>query len=107
MEVNAYNIIKRVRMTEKSGDLYRKEGKISFEVDKKANKVVVRSAVEKIWDVKVASVNIINRPGKNKMFGRRPFFSAGEKIAIVKLKDGYSIDFPGQFEGVGEHGEVK
>ena len=107
MEVNVYNIVKRVIMTEKSGDLYRKEGKITFEVDKKANKLVVRNAVEKIWDVKVASVNIVNRPGKNKMFGRRPFTSPGQKKAIVKLKDGYSIDFPGQFESMGEHGEVK
>jgi hypothetical protein len=41
------------------------------------------------------------------MFGRRPFTSPGQKKAIVKLKDGYSIDFPGQFETMGEQGEVK
>ena len=70
------------------------EGKYTFLVDGRANKTEIKIAVEKIFDVKVASVNTINRQGKT----RRTRFGTGKrqdtKRAIVTLTDG-SIDIFG------------
>lgn len=64
----------------------------TFQVHPDANKTEIRQAVEKIWDVRVISVNTINRKGKTKRFrfteGRR----ADTKRAIVKLREGDKID---------------
>lgn len=70
------------------------EGKYTFLVDGRANKTEIKIAVEKIFDVKVASVNTINRQGKTS----RTRFGTGKrkdtKRAIVTLTDG-SIDIFG------------
>jgi large subunit ribosomal protein L23 len=64
----------------------------TFKVHPDANKTEIRQAVEAIWDVKVVSVNTLNRKGKLKRFrfveGRRP----GSKRAIVKLAEGDKIE---------------
>ncbi len=64
----------------------------TFMVHPEANKTEIRQAVETIWDVRVLSVNTINRKGKTKRFrftqGRR----ADTKRAIVKLREGDKID---------------
>lgn len=100
MELTAYEIVKKVITTSKSVELYQKQGKVTLEVMKSANKLVVRKAVEQIWDVKVGAVRIINTPEKKKAFGRREFVSLGMKKAIITLKPGYSIALPG-LESVG------
>lgn len=70
------------------------EGKYTFLVDGRANKTEIKVAVEKIFDVKVSSVNTINRQGKT----RRTRLGMGKrkdtKRAIVSLKEG-SIDIFG------------
>ena len=70
------------------------EGKYTFLVDPRANKTEIKLAVEKIFDVKVSSVNTINRQGK----ARRTRFGMGKrkdtKRAIVTLTDG-AIDIFG------------
>jgi large subunit ribosomal protein L23 len=67
------------------------DGKYTFEVDPRANKTEIKLAIEKIFDVKVGSVNTLNRTGKT----RRTKFGTGKrkdtKRAIVTLKSG-SID---------------
>ncbi|MDQ4058857.1 MAG: 50S ribosomal protein L23 [Actinomycetota bacterium] len=64
----------------------------TFVVHPDANKTEIRQAVEKIWNVKVVSVNTINRKGKSKRFrftvGRRP----DTKRAVVKLAEGDKIE---------------
>lgn len=101
MELSAYGIIKRIIMTGKSGDLYQKQGKLTLEVAKHANKIEIRKAVESIWDVKVAAVRTSMTPQKVKTFGRRSFTTSGMKKAIISLKEGYSIAMPGQVEAMG------
>lgn len=101
MELNNYDIIKRTVNTPKSIALYKKEGKFVFEVNKKANKIMIRRAVEKIWDVKVDKVRIVNVKGKKKIFARKTFVSSGIKKAIVSLEKGYKIELPGHFETMG------
>ncbi len=77
-------------VSEKSYNLI-DDGKYTFEVDPRANKTEIKLAIEKIFSVKVASVNTLNRPGKT----RRTKFGIGKrkdiKRAIVTLKSG-SID---------------
>lgn len=102
MELRAFDIIKRVVMSPKSGELYQKQGKVTLEVAPTANKVEIRKAVEQVWDVKVAAVRTINTPEKKKTFGRRTFVSRGIKKAIITLKEGYTIAMPGQVEAMGE-----
>ena len=67
------------------------DGKYTFVVDPRANKTEIKLAIEKIFDVKVGSVNTLNRTGKT----RRTKFGTGKrkdtKRAIVTLKSG-SID---------------
>lgn len=69
-------------------------GRYTFLVHPDANKTQVKIAVEKIFDVKVTSVNTLNRQGKRKRnrrqstFGRRP----NTKRAIVTLAEGDTID---------------
>nr|KEP24072.1 50S ribosomal protein L23 [Georgenia sp. SUBG003] len=74
------------------------EGKYTFEVDPRSNKTEIKNAVEKIFDVKVASVNTANRPGKS----RRTKFGLGKrkdtKRAIVTLREG-TIDIFGEVAG--------
>ena len=101
MELNIYDIIKKPVVTSKSVELYKKLGQLTFEINKVANKILVRKAVENIWNVKVAEVRIINIPGKEKVFARRSFVSPGKKKAIVTLKKGYKIEIPGLFESMG------
>ncbi len=64
----------------------------TFLVDKRANKTEIKEAIQAIWDVRVVSVNTLNRRGKVKRRrftqGRRP----DEKRAIVTLADGDSIE---------------
>ncbi|GGO66195.1 50S ribosomal protein L23 [Microbacterium nanhaiense] len=64
------------------------EGKYTFIVDPRSNKAEIKLAIEKIFGVKVASVNTLNRQGKS----RRTRFGTGKrkdtKRAIVTLKSG-------------------
>lgn len=101
MDLNVYDIIKRISVTDKSRDLLDKLGKITFVVHKAANKIMIKKAVEKIWDVKIRDVRVMNVKGKNKVFSRKKFKSSDIKKAIITLKPGYKIELPGQFESMG------
>lgn len=101
MELSIYDVIKKIIISPKSVELRRKFGKITFEVNKGANKIVVRDAVEKIWNVKVRDVRIINTASKTKMVGKKMFEMANSKKAIITLKDGYVIDLPDHLETMG------
>lgn len=105
MELNIYDVIKRSITTPKSIGLQKHFGQLTFEVNKLANKVMIRQAVEKIWNVKVDKVRIVNIKGKNKEFARRTFKSPGIKKAIVTLKQGNRISLPSNFETMGVSGK--
>ncbi|MEF3255127.1 MAG: 50S ribosomal protein L23, partial [Deferribacterales bacterium] len=64
-----YDIIKRPLITEKAVDLKEKENQVVFEVDKRANKIQIKEAVEKLFNVKVVDVRTMNVRGKVKRFG--------------------------------------
>ena len=83
-------IIKPI-ITEKSNDEMQ-FGKYTFKVNKKATKVDVRRACEKLFNVKVLSVNTLNAPTKKKRVGRYTGRTNQVKKAIVKLAEGSSIE---------------
>jgi large subunit ribosomal protein L23 len=88
------DILLRPVISEKSYGLI-DEGKYTFIVSPDANKTQIKIAVEQVFDVKVTSVNTINRQGKRKRtksgFGKR----ADTKRAVVSLKPGDRIEIFG------------
>lgn len=86
------DIIKRPIITEKASDLTSKDNKYTFVVDKNANKTEVKYAVEKLFNVKVEKVNIMNVLPKKRRIGRYVGYRPGYKKAIVKLVAGNSIE---------------
>ena len=93
-------IIKKPIITEKSHRLVSESNEYPLVVDKRANKVLVKKAVEKLFEVNVLKVRIINKPGKTRRAGkkRREVKIPGFKKAIVVLKEGDSIPLF-EFEG--------
>ena len=88
---DARDIVKRPIITEKSYDLMN-EGKFTFEVDKKANKIEVKQACEALFNVKVEKVNIVNVRPKKRRVGRYEGFKPSMKKAIVTLAEGQTIE---------------
>lgn len=95
--MTAHDIIKRPVVTEQSM-AQMQERKYTFEVDKRANKIQIRQAVEEIFGVKVQSVNTINVLGKFKRMGRNEGKRADWKKAIITLtENSKTIEF---FDGM-------
>ncbi|MBK7582466.1 MAG: 50S ribosomal protein L23 [Myxococcales bacterium] len=91
--MNPEQIIKRpIALTEKAADL-KGENKITFEVAMHANKIEIKSAIESLFDVKVADVNTQVYRGKPKKIGRMEAKRVNWKKAIVTLRPGSSIEF--------------
>ena len=91
-----HEIIKRPLVTEKNAAL-QAAGKYAFEVDKRANKMEIRRAVETGFKVNVTAVNVVSMPGETKRVGRYIVNTPIWKKAIVTLKAGDKIDL---FENV-------
>ena len=92
MDTKYLEIIKAPVVTEKSTKLGQEEGKYLFKVDSKATKTEIKSAIEKIFKVKVDSVQTINAKTKKRRVGRYAGMSNNYKKAIVKLAEGQTID---------------
>lgn len=92
-----YNIIKRPVITEKTSVQKETSNQVTFEVDRKANRVEISRAVEKIFNVRVAGVQTMQVKGKVKQRGRIVGKRRDWKKAVVTLMPGERIDF---FEGV-------
>ncbi len=88
---DAYTIVKSLLRTEK-GTILLTENKYLFEVDKKANKLEIKKAVEDIYKVKVSSVNTVAMRGKQKRVRYKKGKTPDWKKALVTLKQGSTID---------------
>ena len=97
MSRDARQIILEPVVTEKSTRQRETRNVVAFVVARDANKIEIRNAVEKLFDVSVKSVRTITVPGKRKRLGRYEGLRSGWKKAIVRLAEGQSIEF---FEGV-------
>ncbi|MBQ0137858.1 MAG: 50S ribosomal protein L23 [Kurthia sp.] len=85
--MEARDILKRPVITEQSSEQMA-EQKYTFEVDTRANKTEVKHAVESIFGVKVAKVNIMNYKGKMKRVGKFSGLTNKRRKAIVTLVEG-------------------
>jgi len=95
--MDLYQIIKRPLVTEKGTKQKEQSNQLAFEVDRRANKILVRNAIENIFKVKVVSVRMMNVKGKERRVGRNVGRRADWKKAIVRLAPGENIEF---FEGI-------
>ena len=89
---NPRDIIFEPVVSEKSYDLIQDLNSYTFIVDKRANKTEIKQAIAEIFDVRVLSVNTINRKGKRKRTGYKFGRRKDTKRAIVKLAIGDKID---------------
>jgi large subunit ribosomal protein L23 len=87
-----YDVIKKPVLTEKSNAL-ESLGKYVFVVDKRSNKGQIKKAVQKIFDVTVKSVNIINIPAKLKVFKGKKGRRSACKKAVITTKNMQKIEF--------------
>ena len=90
--MNLYEVIRRPLVTEKGVLKKDTERTLCFEVNSGANKTQVKSAVEKLFKVKVAKVHTVNVKGKQKRVRASWGRTADWKKAIVTLKEGSKID---------------
>jgi large subunit ribosomal protein L23 len=95
--MKSYEIVRRPLDTEKTNLQKEAFNQVSFEVDRTANRIEIRRAIEKIFNVKVAAVRTMQVKGKIKRRGRILGKRKDWKKAIVTLMPGERIDF---FEGV-------
>lgn len=90
------DVLVRPVITEKVNNQMERSGRYTFVVDKKANKLEVKKAVEEFYGVKVENVNTVVVPGKRKTRFTKAGFIEGVKSsykkAIVTLAEGESID---------------
>jgi large subunit ribosomal protein L23 len=92
-EEDLYKIILSPLLSEKSTRVADKHRQYVFRVRKDANKPSIKRAVEKMFNVEVESVQVINMLGKRKGSHRTPGFRPNTKKAYVRLKPGHDIDF--------------
>jgi large subunit ribosomal protein L23 len=93
----AHHILQNYHLSEKS-NLMSATGRYTFKVSKFANKLEVKKAVEKVYDVHVVSVNMVTGKGKVRRSGRVTGHTSDWKKAYVTLKEGERIS--GLSEGV-------
>ena len=88
-----YEVIKGPWITEKGTGLGEKQNKYVFKVCLNANKIEIRNAIEKIFNVKIKKVNTVKLQGKKKKVrlveGKTPDW----KKAVITLKEGNKIEF--------------
>jgi large subunit ribosomal protein L23 len=89
--MNTYQVLRRPLVTEKGVEKKDNERTLCFEVAADANKTEVKSAVEKLFKVKVEEVRTANFDGKMRRRGRFMGYRPDWKKAYVKLKKGQKV----------------
>jgi large subunit ribosomal protein L23 len=88
-----YNVLLAPIVSEKSTMIGEKHNQFAFRVIQDATKTEVKAAVEMLFKVKVASVQILNEKGKQKRFGRFNGRRSNVRKAYVTLPQGQEINF--------------
>jgi large subunit ribosomal protein L23 len=92
-----HEVIREPHITEKGSLQKEANNQISFKVDRHANKIQIRRAVETLLKAKVISVRTMNMTGKKRRLGKNVGKRPDWKKAIITLAPGENIEF---FEGV-------
>ena len=90
---NLYDVIKKPCLTEKAMLLQETDNKVVLKVDPRANKIEIKEAAEKLFNVKVKNVRTANMTGKQKRVGRNTGRTNDWKKAYVTLVEGEKLDF--------------
>ena len=90
--MNNYDVIVRPIITEKSVKANDTANTVVFEVAQGCNKIEVKEAVEKVFNVKVEKVNIVNVKPKSKRYGKYTGKTNRVRKAYVKLANDAKID---------------
>ena len=91
-DAKLYSVIRAPRVSEKTVRAQENSNQYAFEVATDATKADNKTAVEKLFDVKVSSVNVVNVKGKSKAFRYRNGRRGDWRKAYVTLAEGQSID---------------
>lgn len=89
---NVYDIIKKPCLTEKAMS-FQDDNKVVVEVDTRANKIEIKNAMEKLFNIKVKNVHTINQVGKKRRVGRYLGKTGDWKKAVITLAEGQKLDF--------------
>ncbi len=87
------DVVIRPLITEKTLRLAERENAYTFQIKLNANKIQVRKAIETLFPVKVETVRTSVTVGKMRRLGRRMGSTSSYKKAVVRLRDGDSIEF--------------
>ena len=91
--MNIYSVIKKPHVTEKTSLGSEASNTVAIVVDKAANKIEIKQALENLFKVKVADVRTVTVAGKVKRAGKTYGKRSNWKKAYVTLQEGQSIDF--------------
>ena len=94
MKINTYEIIKQPVVTEKTTKMS-ENNQFVFKVESTSSKENIKKAVEKLFKVKVKSINTIKIKGKTKIFKGTKGGRSDYKKAVVTLKSGETLDYSG------------
>ena len=86
-------------VTEKTSLAMQNHNQYTFRVRRDATKIDIKKAVELMFEVKVAGVQVVNEPGKSRRFGQRAGRTQDWKKAYVSLAQGQSIDYEARARG--------
>ncbi len=95
--MDIYNVIRQPHIAEKGNLQKELYNQITLKVDRRANKVEIKRAVEKMFKTKVLEVKTMNMKGKRRTVGRNTGKRPDWKKAIVRLAPGENVEF---FEGL-------
>lgn len=87
-----YDVIKKPCLTEKAMSL-QEDNKVVVKVDRRANKIEIKNAMEKLFKVQVKKVHTINQVGKSRRVGRYIGKTGDWKKAVITLEEGQKLDF--------------
>ncbi len=90
---DVYEIIKKPCLTEKGMALQETDNQIVVKVDRKANKIEIKKAVERLFNVKTEKVRTVSMYGKQKRMGYRVGRRPDWKKAYITIVEGQQIDF--------------
>lgn len=90
---NLHTIIKKPLFTEKGARLKESENKVFVEVERDANKLDIKRAIEEIFKVKVEKVATVKTHGKWKKYGKSIGKRPDRKKAVITIKKGEKLDF--------------
>lgn len=92
MDLSLYSIILGPVVTDKAYKLNRGQKKLALRVHMHANKLQVKQALKKLFNVEVEDVRMLVRKGKTRRVGRKEYQGSSTKKAIITLAKGYSLD---------------